>query len=262
MPPPASTANRRPLPVRRVRRAHEQVADQLRGFMLSGRLVSGERLATEAELAAEFGVSRATVREALRLLAAENLIRTKRGANGGSYVTLPTVDHISMSLQSSIALLSASSELSLDDLLEVRELLEVPAARRLAQRHTAGDVALLRDSIPQAPLALGIQGQFQHNREFHQRLIESCENPLWMIAAKPIFGVLQTNLARTGLGNRFHAAINEHHRTITSTIEDGLPQVAEREMRAHLLFLRPYYEKAWRRALDDAERIAAITGSD
>ncbi len=60
-----------------------------------GRLARGERLPNETLLAREFGVSRATVREALRLLAAQNLIRTAKGAGGGSYVTLPTVDHLS-----------------------------------------------------------------------------------------------------------------------------------------------------------------------
>src|SRR5262249_20886659 len=81
--------------VRRVRKAYEQVADQLRDLILAGELSRGERLPNENMLAREFGVSRATVREALRLLAAQNLIRTAKGAGGGSYVTLPSVDHIS-----------------------------------------------------------------------------------------------------------------------------------------------------------------------
>jgi GntR family transcriptional repressor for pyruvate dehydrogenase complex len=251
------------LPVRQVRRAHEQIADQLRGFMLDGQLASGERLATEAELARQFGVSRATVREALRLLAAQDLIRTAKGAGGGSYVTLPTVAHITDSLESSITLLSASRELSLDDLLEVRELLEVPAAGLAARRRDDDRLEHLHASIPDAPLALGTQLQFQHNREFHSRLIDSCDNALLTIAARPIFGLLQTRLARTGLGNRFHTAINEHHQAIAEAIRSRSPRVAEREMRAHLAFLRPYYETAWRRADQDAERAAAaLAGGD
>jgi GntR family transcriptional repressor for pyruvate dehydrogenase complex len=265
-PPPFSAAAESPLgslPVRQVRRAHEQIADQLRGFMLDGQLASGERLATEAELARQFGVSRATVREALRLLAAQDLIRTAKGAGGGSYVTLPTVEHITDSLESSITLLSASQELSLDDLLEVRELLEVPAAGLAARRRADDRLEHLHASIPSAPLALGTQLQFQHNREFHSRLIDSCDNALLTIAARPVFGLLQTRLARTGLGNRFHTEINEHHLLIAEAIRSRAPRVAEREMRAHLAFLRPYYETAWRRADQDAERAAAaLAGGD
>src|SRR5437764_15085885 len=86
-------------PVKRVRKAYEQVYDQLRELIMRGELVRGQRLPGEAELAREFGVSRGTVREALRLLAAQDLIRTAKGAGGGSFVTLPTADHVSEVLQ-------------------------------------------------------------------------------------------------------------------------------------------------------------------
>ena len=84
-----------PLPLRRVRKGYEQVADQLRELIVTGELPQGGRLPTETELARQLGVSRTTVREALRLLAAQGLIRTAKGQTGGSYVTLPTVDHVS-----------------------------------------------------------------------------------------------------------------------------------------------------------------------
>src|SRR5437773_12556446 len=88
--------------VRRVREAFGQVADQLRDLIASGALLPGQRLPTEVELGAEFGVSRATVREALRLLAAHNLIRTAKGVGGGSYVNVPTVAHVSELVSSNL----------------------------------------------------------------------------------------------------------------------------------------------------------------
>ena len=241
-------------PVRRVRKAYEQVADQLRELIMNGQLARGERLPTEAALAREFGVSRATVREALRLLAAQELIRTTKGTSGGSYVTLPSVDHISDVVQAGISLLSTSHDVSLHEFLEIRELLEVPAARLAAKRHSARDVELIQASIPSRPLNLGTQDQFRHNREFHSLLIHSCGNTLLTIAAQPIFTVLQNNLARSTLGKRFHLAINEHHQTIASAVATGNARAAEEEMRAHLGFLRPFYEKAWRHAIEARER--------
>src|SRR5919206_988469 len=86
--------------VQRVRKAYEQVADQLRELITSGELAPGQRLPSEAALAVQFGVSRATIREALRVLLTQNLIRTTKGAHGGSFVNLPTVDHISAFLSS------------------------------------------------------------------------------------------------------------------------------------------------------------------
>jgi DNA-binding FadR family transcriptional regulator len=233
------------MPVRRVRKAYEQVADQIRELIVTGELLPMEKLPNEATLAREFGVSRATVREALRVLTTQNLVRTSKGTGGGSFVTLPTVDHISEFLQANIGLLSQSENVSLDEFLEVRELLEVPAARLAARR---GDATDLRMAIPEHPLELGTEEQFVHNRDFHSALVIASGNQLLSIAAQPIFSVLQTNLQRSTLGIDFHSRINQDHRAIADAVEAGDEDAAAREMLEHLAFLRPMYEKAWRYA--------------
>lgn len=242
------------MPVRRVRKAYEQVADQLHELIVSGTLARGERLPSENALAREFGVSRATVREALRLLTARNLVHTAKGSGGGSYVTVPSADHISEFLRSSLSLLADADRVSLEELLEARTALEVPAARLAAQRRRPEDVERLRAAIPARPLELLPADQFAYNEEFHSVVIETCGNLLLTIAAQPVFTVLQTNLARSTLGRRFHRAINDHHRAIAAAIEAGDARAAEQEMRSHLEFLRPFYEKAWRHAVTAAER--------
>ena len=242
------------MPVRRVRKAYEQVNDQLRELIVSGDLPAGERLPNEAALAREFGVSRATVREALRILATQNLIRTTKGAGGGSYVTLPTVDHISEFLRGNLNLLSEAEHVSLEELLEARELVEVPAARLAAQRSTPDDVDRLREAIPDNPLRMTTQEQFAYNKDFHTVIVEACGNTLLYIAAQPVFSVLQTHLARSSLGKGFHRSINEHHRRIVEAIEAGDADGAAAEMHAHLEYLRPAYERAWRHAASIRKR--------
>jgi len=234
--------------LRRVRRSYEQVADQLRELIVSGRLAQGERLPTEAVLSAEVGVSRATAREALRLLAAQGLIRTAKGAGGGSYVTMPTVAHISDSLSSNLALLSDARDLTLEELIEARELLEVPAARFAARRRTLEDVERLRNTIPSGKPPLDSQSEFVHNRDFHATLIECCGNTVLQIAAQPVFSALQTSLSRSGLGPHFHRSIHAHHVRIVEAVHAADEDGAAREMHDHLAFLVPYYEKAWRKA--------------
>jgi GntR family transcriptional repressor for pyruvate dehydrogenase complex len=236
------------IPLRRVRKSYEQAADQLRELIVSGRLAQGERLPTESALSREFGVSRGTVREALRLVAAQGLIRTTKGAGGGSYVTMPTVHHISESLSSNIALLADARDLTLEELIEVRMLLEVPAARFAARRRTIEDIQLLRGAIPSDDPPLDTQSEFVHNRDFHATLIECCGNALLRIAAQPVFSALQTSLSRSGLGRSFHTAIHAHHGRIVEAVHAADEDCAAREMHDHLEFLVPYYEKAWRRA--------------
>jgi DNA-binding FadR family transcriptional regulator len=241
-------------PIRRVRKAYEQVADQLRELIGEGVLPPGARLPSEQLLARDFGVSRATVREALRVLAAENLVRTmKGGIAGGTYVSRPTVDHISEFLAASMNLLSMSNEVSLDDFLEARECLEVPAARLASLRGTDAELERLGAVIPDHPDRMSTQEQFRHNKDFHSIVVEVSGNALLLIAAQPVFSVLQTHLIRSTLGQRVHDRINEDHRAIASAIMARDPDRAEEEMRKHLSFLRPEYERAWRHALHRPE---------
>jgi GntR family transcriptional repressor for pyruvate dehydrogenase complex len=227
---------------------YELVAERLRQRVVHGELQPGERLPNEAVLATDYGVSRATVREALRVLATQSLIRTSKGAGGGSYVTLPSVDGVSEYVQSSISMLADADDVTLEELLEARELLEVPAARLAAERRTEEELERLRDAIPDEPLRLGTQRQFVYNQDFHLAVIDGCRNALLAIAAQPVFAVLQRNLARSKLGARFHRTINEHHRAIAAAIEAGDADAAGGEMYDHLEYLRPYYERAWRSA--------------
>lgn len=239
-------ASRGAVPIRRVRKAYEQVADQLRELIVSGRLGPAQRLPSEADLAAEFGVSRPTVREALRLLSADSLIRTEKGASGGNFVTLPTVDHVRESLSTNIGLLSQSEHVSLGEFLEARELLEVPAARLAARRRSASDLETLRAAIPPQPLDLSSERQFIYNKEFHSAIVVSSGNTLLSIATHPIFSALQANLKRSALGRQFHRRVNDDHRGLLAAIEAGDEVAAAEQMQEHLGFLRPMYEEVWR----------------
>lgn len=253
--PMPDSAEGTPIELRRVRKAYEQVADQLRELIVQGEVKPGHRLPNEAMLSTQMGVSRATIREALRVLATQNLIRTTKGAAGGSFVMLPTADHISAFLGANISLLSQAEGVSLDEFLELRELLEIPAARFAAQRRTAQDIERLEQAIPDDPRDLGIEEQFTINKGFHSVVVECCGNTLLTIAAQPVFSVLQTHLRRSTLGKRFFAQVSNDHEAIAAAITAGDPDAAEAEMRRHLGFLRPAYKRAWREA--DQRRKAA-----
>lgn len=231
--------------VQRIRKASEQVADQLHSLMVGGQLRQNEKLPSEVELARSFGVSRSTVREALRQLSAKNLIRTVRGPSGGSFVTLPTVDHISDFLTQNIALLRQANHVSLDEFLAVREILEVPAAKLAAIRRNGADVEQLLTAIPSSTDGLSAAAQFSYNRDFHLMVVEASGNALLRIATQPIFSVLQTSLARSSLSRDFHGTVVEQHRELALYVADGDADAAAQAMRVHLEYLRPFYEKAW-----------------
>jgi GntR family transcriptional repressor for pyruvate dehydrogenase complex len=233
-------------PVRRVRKAYEQVYDQLREMILAGDLRRGQRLPNEAQLATQFGVSRGTVREALRLLVSENLIRTAKGAGGGSFVTLPTVDHVSEFMERNLELLSLTDDLTLAEFLEARELLETFAVRQAATRRSEDDLEALRATLLAEDDGLSLYEQYLHNKEFHAVLVDISGNALLRIAAQPIFFVLHTHLTRTRLTSAFPRKVCDEHREILSAIETRDPDRAETLMRQHLQYLAGVYRGIWR----------------
>lgn len=235
-----------PLSVRPVRKAYEQVADQLRELIETGSLAVGGRLPTEEVLAGEFGVSRATVREALRVLAAQNLIHTTKGATGGSYVMLPTVDHISEFLGRNISLLTQSDDITLEEFLELRKLLEIFATRMAARHSSQEQLRHLEQAIPPAESRLGTRDAFAYNKAFHSAIIEACGNRLLYIATQPVFSVLQSHLIRSTLKPTFYTTVNEHHGRILKAISERDENVADNEMRLHLEYLSSVYEQTWR----------------
>lgn len=232
--------------VTRVRRASEQVYDQLRSLITSGELKRGQKLPSEALLAQQFGVSRGTAREALKMLATENLVRTTKGATGGSFVTLPTPDHISEFLHSNIALLNEAHDVSPDELLEVRDLLEGFAAKLAAQRRGEEDLEILRSCIIDDPELIATETQLACDDGFHGHLLNASGNTLLYIAAQPVFGVVQENFRRREMTPEAMKQVNDDHRLILEAVEAGDADLAEQRMHTHLDMLRPHYARLWR----------------
>lgn len=127
----------------RVPKAAEVIADTLRARIAQGDLRAGDMLPGEAELIKQFGVSRPTLREALRILEAQALITVARGAHGGARVQLPN----SRLAARHVALLLQVQGATLADVYEARLLLEPSAARLAAERGGKPAAATLREVI-------------------------------------------------------------------------------------------------------------------
>ena len=149
------------------------VSEKIRGQILAGRLKPGERL-IEDRLSAELGVSRVPVREALRGLSMEGLVRLE--PNRGASVTEVTPELLA-------------------ELVEVRTLLEALNARLAARRHDPEIVALLQDTLRRGNEAAqsGTADQLaQLNAEFHERLAEASRNSV-------LSDIMRSLRERTGL---------------------------------------------------------------
>ena len=122
-----------------VPKASDVLADSLREQILDGRLRVGAILPNERDLAERAGLSRASVREALRILEVEGLIATRTGRNGGSEVIRPSL----ATIERTIGIFIRGQNIRLASVLEVREAIEPHAARLAALHRTEQDLANL-----------------------------------------------------------------------------------------------------------------------
>src|SRR5258705_856 len=128
-----------------VRKAGTLVADDLRRRIITGEFAPGELLPFEAELAKKFGISRATVREAMAVLQSESLISVPRGAGGGAGVPGPDIPGAARYTGQLLQSLGAT----IKDVYEARLMIEPPVVRKLAATRSATDVLALREIIDQ-----------------------------------------------------------------------------------------------------------------
>ena len=229
------------LPVSRVRTAYQQVADQLRELILTGTLSAGHRLPPEAELAARFGVSRSTVREALRVLASRDLIRTSRGITGGTFVSTVDFKQVSDYLETSIGLMSGSDGVTVAEMLEAREVLEVPSARLAALRRKDEHLAALREVIERETRMRSRRSRFREHRNFHAIIVEAAGNRLLSMMTEPVFSVLQAKFLSPDIPDEFWADVDREHEAIYAAIESRDEEAAAAAMRKHLTNLREAY---------------------
>ncbi|CND51205.1 GntR family transcriptional regulator [Mycobacterium tuberculosis] len=232
------------LPVSRLRPAYQQVADQLRELILDGSLAPGDRLPPEGEIGGNFGVSRSTVREALRVLASQGLVKTVRGTTGGTFVSHIEPDQISDFLEAGIGLMSGSAALPLQAILEAREMLEVPATAVAAERREQRHLDALRAVTEREKRSRGRSTKFQEHRHFHGIIMEATGNGLLTMMTQPVFHVLRTRFLNTDSPAEFWAQVDEQHEHIIELLEAGDGEAASAAMRDHLRHIRGAYREA------------------
>jgi DNA-binding FadR family transcriptional regulator len=218
----------------------EQIAGEIRRYIAKHDLRPDDRLGTENELASEFGVSRPTLREALRLLASSHLIRATRGPGGGVFVASTQNEGIGLNLSESIATMLETESVSLIELVEARIHLEVPLAGLAAQNATEETAAELEAAIAEGTACRDRPASDEFrlaDARFHRAIARTARNELLRAFTSWTLDVLQPMLvARVG-----HTvdgdAILRQHRAVLRAIRRGQPAAAQRAMRRHLEYV-------------------------
>lgn len=222
---------------------YERVADELRSMIVFGELRPGDRLPSEGELTTRMAVSRGTLREALRVLSTQKLLTSVRGVGGGTFIAEPSTDDMIDYLETSLSLLSRN-RVSVGQLLQVRAMLEVPAAGLAAKQRTQADLERLAATVVVVnETADGAQVDWSANSRFHVHLLQAVDNPLLDVVARPIFSVLRDRFLRDEAEPAFWRRVAAEHAEILEHVRARNAASASRAMRSHLANLRETYTR-------------------
>ena len=212
-------------------RVSEEVAGQIKRAILSGKLKPGNKLPTERELVEQFHTSRVSVREAVRALEHLGLVKIKRGAGGGTYVTGADHHPVAESFWVKMQL----SKGTLNHLTEARLLLEPGLCRLAAQRATAQDLARL-DALVAAQEAMVRAGKetSSYDLKFHRLLIDAARNPILALTTAAVIDLLVNALQQARVGSGLTAHVVNFHRAIYNALCDRDGERAARLMTDHV----------------------------
>lgn len=213
-------------------KASDVLARELRERILNGEIAEGSALPAERELVRQTQMSRATVREALRILEVQNLVRVKAGRAGGAFVSRPTTK----SMASSVSMMIRGRQIKLVDLLETREALEPFCSELAARNHTDEDMSVLDQANedignPDADLPAFLQA----NLDWHIGVAVASHNELLTGFMTALSHAIYTGTENPAFVDaKVRAETQRAHKSITTAIRNRDAAAAGRRMRRHV----------------------------
>lgn len=231
---------------RKAGKTYEQIISYIRGEITSRQLRPGDRLLPETDLARSLGVSRPTVREALKVLESQNVLKSSTGPTGGTFVRAIDAASVAEYLKDSISLLVDVDELTLEELWAARGVTDVPAAELAAVHRTEQDLLAIEESVSMDEPE---NGDFiVSDISFHRAVAEASKNRMLGLFAGSIHMTLGS------LAERYHMPevvlpevkriSQEQHHLIYMAISDQDGALAATLMREHLQLSYEMYRRA------------------
>ena len=197
----------------------KQIADAIRAAIIGGQLVVDERLPSENELAKRYGVSRPTVREALKRLAAQNLIRTRRGSGGGVFINRLSWSEAHDSLLTTATLLLGMNEIPFETVAEARYTLEMACLPLACERSDDLQLSKMYSEIDrQKDDALSDEEFCASDVRFHRALVDCANNPVISFQMVGVVEAVQPLLNMITYQLREKTRITELHTELADAI--------------------------------------------
>jgi DNA-binding FadR family transcriptional regulator len=223
----------------RVSRAYEQLADMLRERIQVGTLREGDRLPSEQVIAREAGVSRSTVREALRTLQEAGLVER------ASPKVMVVSGHRDESVHRELGAVMRRRNVTFRHLHEALLVIDPELTRLATERVTAADIRLLRQNLDAEQRCLDDYAEWSRlDDELHNMIAEFSGNPALIVARTPISQLLLPVLYRFMQSSSLTVAALRYHHRIVAEIEARDSGLAAAVMRRHVNDFKIAWEKS------------------
>jgi GntR family transcriptional repressor for pyruvate dehydrogenase complex len=239
------------------KRLTDQVADQLKEYILKSKLESSQRLPGDTELAKTFQVSVGTVREALHLLEHDGVVQIKKGPGGGIFITnssqLKLVEKIFFSL--------CWDKVPFEVLIEARLAIEDRIARLAALRATKKDLKILSRTIKEMEKTINDRAMFiRKDTDFHVALAKAAKNQVLLMFMNTLKEIHNRVISYEKLDEKIFLKAVEFHWSIYMAVEKCDEEAAARTMAAHLNFFVDNYSSRYNNTplCDLAEDASAV----
>ena len=236
-------------PIRQAR-ASGEIVSQIERKIFDGDLKTGDRLESERELAERFGVSRITVRDALRVLEARGLVQVKVGASGGAFVSETNVDQVAESISTMILL----RRMTLSGVAEARTVVETATCELAAERADAAALKRIEQTVEKGRSVVREQAPHtEASMDFHVAVADAAKNEL-LAATVAAYRDLLVQTLHDMRDVRSAKATQKAHEEILDAIRSHDPEAARKLMLEHLRD----FEKRLRRWLATQEQAAIV----
>lgn len=219
-------------PIRREKKAFEQISDEIKESIFSGVFKPGDKLPSETRLASQFNTGRMVVREAFRTLEQSGLILVKRGSLGGAFVRNLDSTVITRSIHDLIKI----GNVTLSELTETRVGIEQVILEIAILRMTNNDLELLKKNIEdsEATFLRGERATKDHIN-FHILLAKSTKNRLFEMIVESMMNVVFLYLQRVVPPKEHSIMVLNSHKKIYKAIQEKNLMVAKEEMEKHFI---------------------------
>ena len=223
----------------------KQIAEQIRESITDGTLKADDQLPTEEELARQFRVSRPTIREALKRLAAQSLIRSRRGPTGGTFINRPSHEEVSSNLTTATALLVSLGEFKIPEILEARQELEVLCVRHAAARCGESELAAMAEEVEvQRQASISDEDFCASDVRFHRAIADATRNAVLKFVMFTVIEALQPIENMVVFRVREREVIVRQHADILAALRVKDADAAAEAIREQTAYLRERFDAA------------------